>query len=300
MWSYGHDYTTWRMNPMLWESLRALFEEIDYLQPALVADSPELGDVKCGAFSCTVAPEDAGVLTMGRRVGDKLYIIAVNTAAKPQKVTISAAERIAASRMQVLNESRHVEAKENAIRDEFRVWDVHIYTTEAEEPELVMKKILADPGYNRLPTNESDAGNLAWEGNGATARSSKKYANRKYAFLAIDGDVRSAWFPSSKTIWPPITQPEVNDWLEVTLSKEDTVGRVALQSWKPKYWPDPVAVLSDYRLEYEKEGKWAVLAEIKGNTEERVEHTFEPVRTRKLRLSVTRGTFVCEFEAYAR
>jgi hypothetical protein len=213
----------------------------------------------------------------------------------------------------VISEAREVTLSENRFSDTFEPFGVHLYTTRHPLPPLVMEKVLRDPLLSQEPKKERDPDNLAGEGNGARASSSYPYISfQDSPAFAIDGDPRTCWFtqrwgPNAGPVRPEdedwiknLKQTWQNDWLRVDFPRPVEVGRIEIVSWRPRYYPDPVNVLSDYEIQYLQGQEWPPLLKKQGNDQERITHTFSPVTTSGLRLIVTGGLYVAELKAYRR
>ena len=82
------------------------------------------------------------------------------------------------------------------------------------------------------------------------------------------------------------------------------MARIVVKTWVPRYFPEDNArpyvkdTLSEYDLRYLKGDTWVRLVSVEGNDKEVREHTFEAIRTDKIRLTSRRGLCVAEIEAY--
>jgi len=302
-WQWFHDYANPNLNPASWEMLRALAGEMGYLHDVLVSEEPP---------SASAASQDARIsLKAFSRLG-QLWLIATNdsSARIDAKIRLT---NCATKALWVLSENRTVRLTPDGLADTFQPFDVHIYT--AEKPargSLVLEEMLRDPLFAEEPSKDKNPKNLCWEGNGAKISSSHVYCSFKDSpVFAIDGDVRTCWFtrrwgyhagpvrPDDKPWVKRLKQTWRNDWVQVDFPGERTLSKIEIVSWLPRYYNDPINVLSDYAVEYLKDGKWLPLVKAEGNRQETIAHTFSPVTTKSIRVVVTKGLYIAELRAFA-
>ena len=259
-----------------------LAREIADLEAAILA--PDAGDrVEVQA----PAPEHVHYAV--RRVGDALYLFAVNTATEPQEVRFRL-EEIAPDtrRLQVVSEARFVEVDENgAFQDQFARYGTHVYTTDAgvAERETVAA---AQAEIDKLDAARKRPGNLAFEDNGTTVSVSSKSRYGSSPARLIDG-VRDGmgWRDGTPGEWP--------DWVELAWREPVEVGRVVVFS-------DTVA---DAAVLVSGGDSRQAVAEEKAITGGRATLSFDRLRTDRLRVEVhgnregQKNTWVTEIEAYA-
>lgn len=104
---------------------------------------------------------------------------------------------------------------------------------------------------------------------------------------AVNGIARPA--SDSPNMW--ISEPGMPQWLELDFSGEKSIGKVELifdtNLDKPCYCGVPAECVRDYELQYLQNGHWMALIRITGNHQRRCIHSFDPVKTEKLRLVIT-------------
>ena len=301
-WSWYHDYANPNFNPAAWEMLRALAGEMSYLHDVLVSEEKPEAVV-------TVAEKNISLKTLSHK--NNIFIIATNDSSDKVKAHFSV-KGTKTKQFFVLSENRSVNLVKDKFTDTFGLFDVHIYTDRmVPKGTLVMEKMLKDKLFAEEPKKDKDPKNLCWEGNGAKISSSHLYHSFKDSpVFAIDGDVRTCWFTRRWGFYAGPVKPEddawvkrlketwKNDWLQIDFPKEVRISRIEIVSWLPKYYPDPINVLSDYEIQYLQGKEWKTLLASKGNTQEKITHKFSPITTSSIRLVVTSGLYVAEIRAY--
>ncbi|MCL6519609.1 MAG: hypothetical protein K6T99_07215 [Armatimonadetes bacterium] len=110
---YIHDY------PLHWATVKKLAGEMKLLTPALLARSIE--------GTLAVSPVDAPIDTMVKQVGDAFYVLAVNHNSDACKATFNLKGLQKSARVEVVFESRTLEAKDGIWSDNFAPLEVHVY-----------------------------------------------------------------------------------------------------------------------------------------------------------------------------
>ncbi|MCM8769784.1 MAG: discoidin domain-containing protein, partial [Candidatus Omnitrophica bacterium] len=304
-WAYWHDYTNPRMNPSLWEAVRAIAHEMASLEPVLTAPD---------AKGIVVSPLIENKFHWrAKEYQGEIYLFAAWSGEEPLRITVSFPFAKQVDRILSWSEERVISATKNQFQDTLKKGDVAIYTTAKEGKPSKAIEFLRDPFFTEVPSYQPIPGNLAYgqpardkQGKsiqiGATSSTSKTYHWFGHHYFAIDGDPHTCWFPLyDGDPNPSWTNPVGKDspWLEVNFPEKKIISRIVVKSYLPKHWNDPVCNLQDYDLEYYDEtGKWQTIAKIRGNKKEMATHTFDPVRTNKIRLVAYRGFFLSELEAY--
>jgi len=286
-WGYHWDYFHIKFNPLQWESLRAVIEELAMLAPAWLAK-----DVTADARLLCPTVDMAA-----REHEGKAYLFVANHRCNDTVFAVQCPEawkKIA--RYTVVNEDRECEAKDGVIRERIGPFGVRIYTNNTDLKATRLAKMLKDPRFNGTPSRSRIENNLACEWNGARASGNYKYFNFDHNVFANDGDPETAyitpdWFKQPPAALRPYT-------LTITLKDPAKVERIIVRTWRPKYWPDPVEALENYDLEVCSDKKWDTIAEARKNEQEVRTHEF-PARTiEALRLKIHKGLYVNEIEAY--
>jgi hypothetical protein len=286
-YNYCTSYFHLKMNPLFWEGHRAAVQETNVLMPFLLDERLEEP-----AFEPDTASLSLGLF----RHGKDYALIASNLDAYPVKARIRLPDAVKAGALGVLSEERTVPVADGAIEDRFEGCGSHVYTTLAELPSLPMAKILKDERYLRGPHHDTQAGNVASETTGATARANYTIWGYNSALFTIDDDRETCWNTSAWAVWGK----KSGDWVEVTFHKPEKISRVVVRSWQPKYfhdYDDTDNLLTDFDLQVWAED-WRTVKEVRGNPSEVIETALDPVTTQKIRVVVKKGLCVAEIEAY--
>ncbi|MCP4644370.1 MAG: hypothetical protein GY851_28260 [bacterium] len=223
-----------------------------------------------------------------RMVDGEVYVFAVNTATKPQKVRLAFPDADPPiTKLNVVSENRAVlVCDKGTCADTFDAYDTHIYTTDAnvairESIEAAMLDI------ERRTAALEKPGNLAFERTGVRVEVSSKSQFGSAPDRVLDG-VENAMG------WRDGTAGECPDWLDLVWPKAVKVGRVAVYSTTAR----ELAVLVP-------EGEdWAELASVTEPERGVLTVSFPPVKTDRLRIEVranaddARYTIISEVEAY--
>ncbi|MCX7706224.1 MAG: right-handed parallel beta-helix repeat-containing protein [bacterium] len=287
-WAYFHDYTNPRMNPKLWEAVRALGNEVRSLEKVLV--QPETNDevVSCEKLSIS-----------SRRYGKNLYVIAVYHGAQNKEISFELKDK-GISQLFVWSEKRSIAVKNGMFTDMFKPLDVHIYTTE-KPGDTIMEKFLSDAFFMSSIDYRAKPGNIAASQNGSKAKSSRNYTWYPHCNFAIDGDPDTCWFPLyDGKLSPSFVSPagKTPEWLEVEFPEPKKISKIVIRSYKPRYWPDPDCVLSDFDIEAWDDKEWKPVKSITGNTNETITLALPSLTTSKVRLVVKKGLYLSELEVY--
>lgn len=104
---------------------------------------------------------------------------------------------------------------------------------------------------------------------------------------AVNGIARAG--ADNPNMW--ISSSALPQWLELDFGGEKNIGKVELifdtNLDKPCYRGVPVECVRDYELQCLQNGQWHTVVKVSGNRQRRRLHTFDPVRTEKLKLVVT-------------
>ncbi len=292
-WAYFHDYTNPRMNPKLWESVRAIAGEVRSLEKVLV---------QTDAANVVSADSTTDLSMKVKEYQGNKYIFATynGSTAKKIKFYFSSAQ---SGNIAVWSENRTLSIADNAFEDDFEPTSVHIYTTAAADNNVKMKSLLADSYFADRLSYQAKAGNFASKQSGATASSSNYYCGLNHGTYAIDSDPDTNWFPLyDGSIIPSFTNPTGNnpEWLQVNFANGATknINQIVVRSYKPKYYADANDVLADFDLQYWDGSDWQLIESVTGNDDENLTLDFPYVSTNKIRLVAKYGLYVSEIEAY--
>lgn len=286
------DYWTMEMNPLFWEGLRAVNQEIRMLSDVLLE-----GEDITERIAQPGSGVKGSVHYQIREYNGDIYVFAVNTTAQNLRFEIPLPTEASKKKFFVISENRTLSTKKGMLSDSFGPFGVHLYTTAGPLSCSTTAGMLKDKIFLKAPQRIHQKGNLASQFSGAKVSSSFKHWNVDHSMFATDDDPFTCWVPSS-FFKEGLKIRKPSDWLQVEFPKTEKIKKVIIRSYKPKYQPDPDRVLSDYTIEYWNGKEWVSLASVKGNKKEIITHTFKPVETQKVRIVVTGGLYVGEFEVY--
>ena len=243
--------------PHVWRELR-------FLEQAILSPAP--------AASVTVegAP---GMATWAREVGGRVYLILVNHKSEGYDATVRWEGLGRREELFVMSEGRSVAVRDGAFRDRFEEGDVHIYTDDPEAQRFPTVQAVMDE-LARRHKEAVKPGNLLHWTRGTKVRCSKGYYApwfHQFYYYAING-------LTDDTGWSAYAWQKKPAWIELTLKEPADVGRIVI------YTPN----LRDYQLDLSSAGGEVHRAQVKGNEQAVVEHSFRPsVPCLKIRLTVT-------------
>jgi hypothetical protein len=298
-WAHSHDYTHPMMNPAGQEGVRAIVGELAYLEP-VICEGQESEETR-------VVADKPDVTVWSRLHSGDLFVIAANNAPRPQKVKLTLPSGRKARKIHVLSEGRSLSVRGNALKDDFHVLGLHIYTTREPLPDdLPINRAFQDKLFTSVPVRVNDPKDLASERIGARAKGEPTayISFPDLAAFAIDDDIRTCWFDGSfQAGWEPIHEvkdPAKRPFLTVALPLESTVSRATLQSWEPRCYPtDRRYIPRNYEIQVPEGTGWKTVAEVRNNASVLSAATFPPVKTRELRWLFHDGSIlVAEVEIY--
>ncbi len=267
--------------PRLRYGLPRIWSEIRFLEPA--AANPQ---------APPQVQADSEMIAWAGEAGGNAYLIVANLKAGERTATVSHPLLADVNQLFVVSEGREVAVRDGDFTDHFVEGAVHVYTTDPEGRKLpTTAEVLAE--IARAEAEATRPGNLLHVSRGVRARASTgHYAPwfEQYYYYAINGIPDDLGWNLSHTDQP--------SWLELTLPREESVGRVVI------YTPN----LKDYDLLLQAADGTVQVAEVRGNDLPLVETRFaEPVPTLKLRVLARASTegpgtaraIVREIEAYA-
>jgi len=112
----------------IWEDIKSLVGELRSLHDALCAQ-PVADQIQVTYADIGFTIWD-GVRTLARRIGNHIYLFAVNTAFDPSEVTLRMKSLEGAIRATVVAEDREVPIQNGALSDRFKPYDTHVYRVE--------------------------------------------------------------------------------------------------------------------------------------------------------------------------
>lgn len=281
--------------PRLWVGMKCMAANIKSLSPILLSKSlPE---------EVTILPKDCGIAAILKEYKGERYLIAVNRYNEEVRATITI-PRLKKG-LYDLTRARELEVKNGAFSDEFKAYDVHIYTT-AKGPQLMTtQEILEECQKTQELYNERTRGNVALYFRGADAKASSTrgpYSKDMVSHYcdslnAIDDNLQTSWWPKK----------EKEPWLEVTLPGKHKVDRIVVISsyayfgsgLHPDNYDNPELLQTrGYRLQYWDGKGWKTITHVMNNRKRIRTHKFPPVVTERFRFVMTDGRRLTGIEIY--
>jgi hypothetical protein len=269
--------------PILRYGLPAIWRELRFLEPAIVAPAPEAQPTVEGSSE---------VYAWIRTVGHELYVIASNPGETPAVATIRHPLLRETHEISVIAESRTVPVEEGALRDTFGPGAVHVYAT-AGAGRVVPTLAATEADVVAHQQSALAPGNLLHESQGTRVYSAKGFVPSFPRFFEyVVNGVRDdqGWHVPAIGPTPP--------WVEVALPAPKAVGQIVV------YTPN----LRDFDLALVDAQGARHTAEIRGNLEAEVHVPVRPAVTMvKVRLTAVAcrpdalptGPMVRELEAYS-
>lgn len=269
---------TTRHYPELYLGMPEFVREIRYLAPVLLADA---------VVDEGHAVDNPNVRWVVKRYQNQLWLLAVSTTHSREQATFSIPE-LGDRPLQVISEDREVNAAQGAFNDVFDNYQVHIYTTERQRPDLksaaVIEQLIADanrarrkPGNLAFQAFEHDSLKITASSNAAASR--RGDCGLWHVTDGVIVDYPLAPQKKHAVIWTDATDNDAPDWLELEFDRPQRLGRVVLYPYE--------STLRDYELQAWVDGAWLALARNEAASAERLEHAFTPVVSNRLRLLVT-------------
>ncbi len=150
------------------------------------------------------------------------------------------------------------------------------------------------------------APNVALGSFGSSVTASSTYGPGYEAASVIDGRGSSLLWGQGGG-WSDGTPGAFPDVLEIDFGVERTIDRIGLYTVNSAMYAAEDYGVSDFEAEYwdEASSSWVNLFTVTGNTQEYVSQTFEPVKTKKIRINVTgsndgQHSRICEVQAFAK
>lgn len=279
-YSHTHNY------PDLDLGMRWLSFEVADLKAAILADPAEVVALDVDA------PEPDHIHVSPRFVDGHLTIFAVNTATRPQDVTLTlkgaGAKALAKQApFRVVSEDREIRlASANTFSDRFDTYQTHIYTT---NPELAMRTTFAGllTRIAKADAARKRPGNLAFEDAGTTVDVSSKSRYGSTPDRVTDG-VRDGMR------WRADPGAEEEDWLVVRWAEPTSIGRILVFS-------DSIA---SCKIQIPEGDAWKTVGEGTGDQGNRADIALGPLTTEAVRILVTglkpdqKAATIWEVEAY--
>lgn len=275
--------------PELYLGMPYLTKELAYLEPILVAPSPQ---------AKPTADSDK-VKLLAKVYEGQVYLLACNADMTAREVKLSLPGMGRGKAVQVASEGRTVALQGDAWTDKFGPYEAHIYTT-APAPKLATVRQIVDE-IARANAQRRKPGNLAYqefEGDGVVLSASSNKAGKYQRpdnglWHVVDGIIDRIDHYHCLT-WQDDTDGEFPDWLEIKLPQAHKIGRVVVYPFEQS--------LKDYAIEVFDNGAWREISKVTGQKGEPTTHTFAPVTTDRVRLVVAgangKNSMVTEVEVY--
>ncbi len=269
--------------PELDIGMRWLSFEVADLKDAILENPAEDVQIKIDA------PKPEHIHVSPRRVGDDLFIFAVNTATEPQDVTLSITPAPGLRSLYVVSEQRSIPLTDGAvITDTFDTYETHIYTTSNE---VGSRESIAVPADQIAKANAArkKPGNLAFEDFSPTVEISSKSTYSSTPDRIFDGLTEGM-------MWRDGTPKKMPDWLVVRWPEAVTAKRFVVYT----------STVSELEIQVPEDDGWATVASGQEAEGESITVTLDqPVTTDALRVLCTAlrpeqdYTRITEVEVYA-
>ena len=206
------------------------------------------------------------------------------------------------SKLQVLSENRTINASNGKIKDKFRPFEVHVYTTDMRDFKLkTVDEInaLIEAEYKK----REKPGNILFQrmdevkmeiipSSNANRDSRDPIANQLWH--VTDGVITTN-SPRGGCPWKDKTPNKCPDWIELNLKKSATIGRVVVYPEKQS--------LRDFEVQLKSgNGEWQTVGKAVNSKQDMYEFKFAPQAADSIRIYVTRNngknTIIAEIEAY--
>ncbi|MFA5646642.1 MAG: discoidin domain-containing protein, partial [Candidatus Ratteibacteria bacterium] len=264
-----------------------------------------LGDaILAPVSSLSVKSSPASIRTLLKETKKGLFLFVCNAQMEPVKATITVPGiGKHGSQLQVVSEDRTVSLKNESFTDAFDTFEVRVYTTVKEIPDLTpIKEICA--AIEKEYAKRKKPGNLAYQryedvtltvtasSNGM--ESSGGRANNGLWHVA-DGLCELPTTRQSRVMyWQDTTKNEGPDWIELKFHTMQTIQKVVV-------FPHEKS-LRDYEVQLFIDGNWKTVDKVSNRSDAEIVHTFKAVKTDRIRIWVTatNGPYakIAEIEVY--
>ncbi|MBP5638715.1 MAG: discoidin domain-containing protein [Victivallales bacterium] len=213
----------------------------------------------------------------------------------------------ASRRIQVLSEKRGIDAPNGTIKDHFKPFEVHVYTTSQKDFRLEsIEEIKARIEAAYIERRKQNVGNVLYQEHENDTVKVNASSNKFMIFRAenslwhltdgLIGDFdKPAVSPTREgiTVWQDNTPNEVPDYAVITLNQPQTIGRVEVYPAQNS--------LKDYEIQLKIDGEFKTVGKINDAEGPMQTFSFSPVKTDALKLLVTanRGAYTKVYEIKA-
>lgn len=276
--------------PELYIGMPELTKELKYLGNIILAGNSKLAVKSSSKF----------IKSMVKEMNGNQYIFACNAQINPEDIEISI-PGIEKTNLNVISESRAIVLSKDSFKDHFEPFEVHVYTTSGDNPNLTAVKEISDKINKANMTRKKD-GNLAFqmfEGDGVKITASSNFAS-KYGMAdtglwhVVDGITDTKNDYDKNLAWHDNTPNEFPDWIEVQLPESTDINKVVVYPFDKS--------LKDYSVQAFVRGEWKDVDKVTGRKDDVIEHKFAVVNTSRIRLWITatngKNSEVSEIEIY--
>ena len=234
------------------------------------------------------APVAEHIHCSARKVNERVYVFAVNTAPEPQQAALALGEALGpVEELHVVSEGRSLKRGEDGrFSDAFGPYATHIYSTNAA---LAQRESIAaaQAEVDRLDSARKKAGNVAFEESGVAVKVSSKSQYGSVPARIVDGvEDGMGWRDDTPNACP--------DWVELEWPAPIEVGRAVV-------WTNTVEDLAVLVPDGE---NWKEAGTLSGVNTASASLSFPVASTNRLRIEIRKNrpeqqyTFVTEVEAY--
>jgi hypothetical protein len=263
--------------PELYIGRPYLFNEQRCLSPAFLAEDANL-EIHCSE------PDAKYCL---KKLNNDYWLFVSNATRKTGniKFTIPALNN---KSLQVVSERRKVHINEGSFSDSFTPFQVHVYATDMEFPELktvneINAEIAKENSKRRKPGNlafqmfEDEHVSLSASSNKITASGVRKDTG---LWHVTDGIIdKENIYRLESLVWHDDTPNKSPDWIELKLDKPETIGKVIVYPFGK--------TIKDYQAQAFINQKWQTVAEITNKHDDVIVTEFTPIVTDRIRIWVT-------------
>ncbi len=240
---------------------RHLSREVAAMAPVLLA--PDSG------LQATVKPPDAEIEVLVKEYEGDIYIIAVNTQF-PKVTARFEVPGLNGRQLSAIFEGRKVKVTENSFGDHFDKYEVHLYTTAAEPPDVGQTVQQVQAEVAEMQQARFKEGNLALRMT-KDGRLSGVNVESEQGVQTIDG------YTNPFTAYRRNVHRKLPADLTISFPRQETVARVVV------YSPN----MKSYEIQIPDGDNWRTVATVAENAERVISSRFDAVKTDKLRLHIT-------------
>jgi len=281
-YAFKPSYDHVKEHPGLWEGVKALGRELSSLSPVLLApDSSEKLTVK----------SSLDIHYLLKEYQNKTYILAVNTSPTVGQATFKLPSWGEERTISVFPEDRTISLSSGQFTDNFKAYEVHIYTNDKKLPscetiaETDKKSRAADKKWWDL---QKDNVALGYNGAKVTASAKASYYGFKEEH-AVDGLRMAHWRPKGGA----------PAWIEIEFPQRETIDKIVVVSLYSSFFDQPGSIkLKSYEVSYWNGSKWTNLASVENNQKVENVHSITPVTTKKIKVTLKLGPGIAEIEAW--